>query len=259
MSEEVVLMEKKDHICTITINRPDKRNSLTEEVIYNLGAKLKNIEDARVVVIRGAGEKSFCAGLDLRGGMVVAESEKAHDVPPTDYMREAVKACPCPVIAMIYGYALGAGCDLATACDIRVADDSVKMAINPVKVGGIYWYGGIRNVINIVGLANAKELFYTGGIIGAQRAKETGLVNHLVPHAEVAAKAYGIARDIAANSPLAVNGTKSVINILLRKQNVNAEEIAEIKAIRENAHASEDYEEGMLAFKEKRKPVFKGK
>lgn len=258
MSEEVVLMEKKDHICTMTINRPDKRNSLTEELMYNLGDKLRALKDARVVVLRGSGEKAFCAGLDLRGGMVVAEGEKAEKI-AIDYIRDSIKICSCPVIAMIYGYALGAGCDLATACDIRVADDKVKMAINPVKVGGIYWPGGIRNVINIVGLANAKELFYTGGIINAQRAKETGLVNHLVPHAEVAAKAYGIAREIAENSPIAVNGTKSLFNIILRRQDLSEEELVEIKAFRDKAHTSEDYKEGMLAFKEKRKPVFKGR
>jgi len=258
--EEVVLSESKDFICTVTINRPDKRNALTTEVMYRLGDAMGAASDdgeVRAVVLRGAGEKAFCAGLDLRGGIQVSDGEKMQKGDPLEYARGSIMKCTKPVIAMIYRNALGAGCDLATACDIRVASDTARMGINPVN--GVYWPQAILNMINVVGLAWAKELFLTGRFIDAQTAKEIGLVNYLVPEEELPAKAYGLAQEIAENGPLAVSATKAIFNKVLKYQEISAEDMAEIHALRDSVSASEDFKEGMLAFMQKRKADFKGK
>ncbi len=262
MSEEVVLVEKKDYICTVTINRPEKRNALTVDVMYNIGDALnalKDDSDVRVVVLRGAGEKAFCAGLDLRGGIQISEGEKMEKGDPLGYARGSIIACTKPVIAMIYGNALGAGCDLAAACDIRVAADTARMGINPVKIGSIYHPGGIQGVMNVVGVAWAKELFFTGRFIDAQRAKEIGLVNHVVPEGELPATTYALAQEIAESGPLAVSATKAIFNKLLKYQEMSAEDKAEIETLRDTVVQSEDQREGMIAFIEKRKADFKGR
>jgi enoyl-CoA hydratase/carnithine racemase len=262
VSEEVVLVEKKDFICTVTINRPDKRNALTTEVMYRLGDALGAVNDdseVRVVVLRGAGEKAFCAGLDLRGGIQLSEGEKMQKGDPLEYARGSIMACTKPVIAMIYRNALGAGCDLATACDIRVASDTARMGINPVKLGGVYWPQAIQNMVNVVGLAWAKQLYFTGRFIDAETAKEMGLVNYVVPEEELPTKAYALAQEIAENGPLAVSATKAIFNKLLKYQEISAEDMAEIQALRDSVSRSEDFSEGMLAFMQKRKADFKGK
>ncbi len=262
VTEEVVLSDTKDFICTVTINRPDKRNALTTEVMYRLGDAMAAASDdgeVRVVVLRGAGEKAFCAGLDLRGGIQVTEGEKMQKGDPLEYARGNIMKCTKPVIAMIYRNALGAGCDLATACDMRVASDTARMGINPVKLSGVYWPQAIQNMINVVGLAWAKELFLTGRFIDAQTAKEIGLLNYVVPEEELSTKAYALAQEIAENGPLAVSATKVIFNKLLKYQEISAEVIAEIHAMRDSVSASEDFKEGMLAFMQKRKADFKGK
>ena len=262
VSEEVVLMEKADYICTLTINRPEKRNALTVEVMYRVGDAMGAINDdgeVRVVVLRGAGEKAFCAGLDLRGGIQVSEGEKLEKGDPLGYARRNVMACTKPVIAMIYRNALGAGCDLAAACDIRVASDTARMGINPVKLGSVYWPEAIQNLMNVVGLAWAKELFLTGRFIDVQTAKEIGLVNHVVPEEELLSTTYALAQEIAENGPLAVSATKAIFNKLLKYQEISAEDKAEIEDARDTVALSEDFREGTLAFIEKRKADFKGR
>lgn len=260
--EEVLLTEKKDFICTVTMNRPDRRNALTVELMYRIGDAFRAINDdseVRVVVLRGAGEKAFCAGLDLRGGIQVSDGEKMQKGDPLEYARSGIMACSKPIIAMIYRNALGAGCDLSVACDIRVATETARMGINPVKIGGVYWPQAIQNMINVVGLAWAKELFFSGRFINMEKAKEIGLVNYVVPEEELAAKTYELAQEIAENGPLAVSATKAIFNKLLTYQTLSAEDKAEIEALRDRVAQSEDQREGMLAFMEKRKADFKGR
>lgn len=262
MEENVLLVEKKDYVCTLTINRPEKRNALTVEVMYRLGDVLEELKDdseVRVVVLRGAGEKAFCAGLDLRGGIQPDDAEKMQKGNPMEYARGSVMDFPKPTIAMIYRNAMGAGCDLATACDLRVASDTLRMGINPVKLGSVYYPEPIQNMINVVGLAWAKELFFTGRFIDAETAKEIGLVNHVASEEELASKTYELAQEIAENGPLAVSATKVIFNRLMKYQKLSPEERAEIEALRDVVAQSEDQREGMIAFMEKRKADFKGR
>ena len=262
MAEEVLLVEKEENICTLTINRPERRNALTLEVLYRLGDTLRALKDdkeVRVVVLRGAGERAFSSGMDIGGRSPVDMDEVAKKGNPLDYAFNSIIEFPFPVIAMIYGAAMGAGCDMAGCCDLRIAADNARMGINPVKLGRIYYPGGIQRLINAVGLPRAKELFYTGRFIDAQRAKEIGLVNHVVPAEELPSFTYELAREIAENAPLAVSGTKTIFNRLLKHQRLSAEDEAELLALIDIAERSEDLKEGTFAFLEKRKPRFIGR
>lgn len=262
MSEEVLLIEKKDHICTLTINRPDRRNALTLEILYRLGDTFRTLgddKDVRVVVLTGAGEKAFSSGMDLGGGGIVSAEEMAQKGNPIDYAVDGIINYPFPVIAMVNGAAMGAGCDMAVTCDLRVAADTAKMGINPVKLGGVYHPPGIQRLMNVVGLPRAKELFYTGRFIDAQRAERIGLVDYVVPLEELPTKTYELAEEIAGNAPLAVSATKKIFNKLLKYQRMSPEDEAEAMALVDAADKSEDRSEGFMAFMAKRKPEFKGK
>ena len=247
MAEEVLLTEKAENICTITINRPERRNALNLDVLYRLGDTLNALKDdreVRVVVLRGAGEKAFSAGMDIGGIPTVAEETVKKGGNPIDYAMESIISYPYPVIAMIYGAAMGAGCDLAVTCDLRIAADTARMGINPVKLGLVYPPAGIQRLINVVGLP---------------RAKEIGLVNLVVPADELSSVTYALAREIAENAPLAVSTTKTMFNKLLKYQRLSAEDEVEIMALLDSVMRSEDAKEGPMAFIQKRKPAFKGR
>jgi enoyl-CoA hydratase/carnithine racemase len=163
------------------------------------------------------------------------------------------------VIAMLNGYAFGAGCELAVCCDIRIGADHIRMGIPPAKLGLVYHWTGLQRFIQVIGLKSTKELFFTGRFFRGQRLKEVGLVDYLVPAAELEGFVYEMAREISENAPLAVKGTKRVINLLLQSSQMNQCSITEAETLALEAFNSEDLKEGQLAFLEKRKPVFKGK
>ncbi len=257
MPEDELLLEKKDRIYTLSINRPQRRNALNFNILLRLRAimdSLKENRDARVVILRGVGEKAFCSGMDLDTNLGEESKEK-----PFRDAAESIINCPCPVIAMIYGYALGAGCDFATFCDFRIAAESAMIGINPVKFGYIHYYKSIQRFINLIGISHTKELFLTGKFITAQRAREMGLVNSVVPDDALEDEVYSLAQELAENAPLAVSGTKFIIERLLSYPKLSSEIETEMEAIIESIWRTEDAKEARRAFVEKRKPEFKGR
>jgi enoyl-CoA hydratase len=270
VQDKPILAEKSDSICTITINRPEKQNTLCPELLQDmigLFSSLNSDSSVRVVLLRGSGEKVFCAGYDLSilPAAVQEHSQRTAQgetiTPEEDLLNVAVEAisdCRCPVIAMIYGPCVGAGCDLASACDLRLASHTARFAIPAVRRGVVYPIESIHRLMNLVGLAATKELLLTAEFIDAARAKEIGLVNRVVDARELGEAAYSLARQMAANSPLGVAATKKTIAKHLHMGRLPPADEEEVRRLAVQCAESSDFREGLRAFLEKRPPRFQG-
>jgi enoyl-CoA hydratase/carnithine racemase len=264
LEDELLLVEKKNNVCTLVLNRPGKQNSLSPQLIDRLLQTLEalsNDHDVRTIVIRGAGDKAFCAGYDIkslptRGGGDLKEALKT--VSPVETLLQGILNFPFPVIAMINGVAFGAGCELAMCCDICIGVDDIRMGMPPAKLGLVYPWTGLQRFIQTIGLRSTRELFFSGRFYEGVRLKEFGLVDYLVPRKELEKVTYSLAEEIAGNAPLALKGTKRIINLLLQSTRMSREDQIEAESIIEEAFNSRDLKEGRSAFLEKRKPEFKG-
>jgi enoyl-CoA hydratase/carnithine racemase len=263
LEENLILVRKEGNVCTITINQPQRRNTMNPEALLLLGDALNALAqdgETRAVVIRGAGDEAFSSGYDISriGGTAQRELTGPRQN-PLEYGMNSVVAFPYPVIAMIYGYAIGAGLELAVTCDLRFASDNARLGITPAKLGVVYRPEGILKFLNIVGVSLTKELFYSGRLITAQRARERGLVDYVFPPSELERATYDLAREIAENAPLSVSGTKSTIARLFTYQKLSPEDRTELNKLQARAMSSEDLKEGQRAFMEKRQPKFTGR
>ena len=160
---------------------------------------------------------------------------------------------------MINGVAFGAGCELAICCDIRIGVNGARMGMPPAKLGIVYPWKGLQRFIQTIGLKSTREIFFTGRVYHGERLKELGLLDHLVAADEIESITAQMVEEIAANAPLAIRGTKRVINLLLQANSPDESSTVEAESIIEAAFLSEDLKEGQLAFLEKRRPQFKGK
>jgi enoyl-CoA hydratase len=260
MSERTVTQLAHDGpISTLTIHRPDKLNALNAAVVAEIRSGVDEVRgrrDARVLVITGSGEKAFVAGADIaemqsmRLEAARAFARAGHDA------LDAIEALPIAVIAAVNGFALGGGCELALACDFIYASENAKLGQPEVKLGVIPGFGGTQRLLRRVGNAMARELIYTGKTISAAEALAMGLVNRVVPQAELQATVRATAMTIAEMGPLAIAEAKKVLREgegrLLR--DANALEIEGFAGCFETA----DQKEGMAAFVGKRKAAFKG-
>jgi enoyl-CoA hydratase/carnithine racemase len=240
----------------LVIDNPDKRNALDAGL---LGAIERAVREApgggaRCLVLRGAGDKAFSSGFDLD----TLGPPAGDGLPDAGVERTmaAVESCPLPTIAFVNGHAFGAGCELAAACDLRVARPGIQLGMPPAKLGIVYAPAGLWRFALLMGLSRAKELFFTGQPVSAERALSMGLVDRVVPDAEEAALA--LAAEIAVNAPLAVQGTKAILGMLSRAA-LSDEERARATEIRRRAFDSEDAREGRAAFLAKRPAEFKGR
>lgn len=256
MTADVVLVNKVNSICTITINRPERKNALNQAVIRGLLDAVRSAgEDVqtRVIIIRGASQQSFSDGLDMDGTALDIKPETAGE-----HVSRAIEECPCLVMAMVYGYAIGPGLGLAVACDLRIAADNAHLGMINVKMGGMYHPEGMWRLIQTVGLPRARRMFFTGRLLGANEAREIGLVDWVVPTGQLEKTTYDLAREMADNAPLSMSGTKKAIACMMRSQTLDSPTNDAIQALREVIVRSQDWEEGRRAFAGKRKPVFKG-
>jgi len=253
--EDVVTYAVAHQVAWLTINRPEARNALSQAVRDGLWAGLRRFAgdaDAAVLVLTGAGEKAFCAGGDLK-----EMSDTAMRVPPPDflpYLQRTIKTDK-PVIAAVNGVAFAGGFLLAQMCDLVVAADHARFAITEVKVGrGSPWAAPLPW---LVGPRAAMEIMLTGDPISAQRAYELGLINRVVPAAELRRTAQALADTIAANAPLSVRAAKSLVYLSAEQGWSAALDAAD--ALYKPVYVAEDGQEGPRAFKEKRKPVWQGR
>ena len=257
---KTLVFEKKDNIGVLTVNRPEKLNALSNELIEELETFLDDVEDdveLRVLVITGAGEKAFVAGADIQE-LVDRDALMGRKVSrkrQTVFSR--IENLTIPVIAAVNGYALGGGLELALACSIRICSDKAQFGAPEVKLGIIPGDGGTQRLPRLVGLGRAMEMVLTGDFIDAQEAYRIGLANQVVPHEELMDKAMELAQKIAKRPPLAVRYAKEAVN---RSQEGDA---VSGYALESYLHAltctTEDKKEGVQAFLEKRKGTFKGK
>lgn len=259
---DAVLVESRGAVRTITLNRPEQRNALPPAEWLRLGTVLNEIaadREARVVVIRGAGTRAFSSGYDIGALRELVEQGIVLSTPddPFEVALAAVVRHPLPVIAMVGGFAIGGGCTLAAGCDVRIAAASARFGMPPAKLGLVYSATELRPFLDLIGPARTKLLFFSGRIINAQRALEIGLADEVVPDDELEVFVDALADEIAANAPLSVQGTK----LILREMAGSAapDEAAErIAATIQRVNTGDDLAEGMQAFLEKRRPVFRG-
>jgi methylmalonyl-CoA decarboxylase len=256
----LILKEVLGGIGVLTLNNPARRNALSLELCGEIVAALDDFKAKKihVVVLRAPkGAKVWSAGHDITQLAKVSHDPLAYDSPMEVAFR-AIQNFPGPVIAMIEGSVWGGATDLAVTCDMAIGDETASFAITPVKMGLPYNASGIMHFINRVGTNIAKEMFFTAEPVPAERAYHFGILNHLVPSDELEDFTFGMARRIASHSPLAVSVVKEQFRILSEAHPISPDGFERIQALRRKVYNSGDYEEGIKAFLEKRKPKFSG-
>ena len=213
MPYETILLDVDDSVATLTLNRPEVRNAINlamVEEIHDALSELGRREDVLALVITGAGGKAFAAGADIAELLERTHEDALRSINTALFKR--VEDFPRPTIAAIRGFALGGGCELALACDIRVAGEGAKFGQPEVSLGIMPAAGGTYRLPRLVGLGRAKELIFTGAIIDAREAERIGLVNRVVADDQVLAAALEMAKKIASQAPLAVRLSKMIMN-----------------------------------------------
>jgi len=260
MAFENIILEKEDYLATIIINRPKALNALNAETLYELEAAIKDIKadnNIKVVIVTGSGDKSFVAGADITFMLPLSPAEGRFFSDVGEKVFRSIELMEKPVIAAINGFALGGGCELAMACDIRLASENAVFAQPEVGLGVIPGFGGTQRLPRLIGEGRAKELTYTADVIKADEAYRIGLVNHVYPHDQLMDEAKKMAKKIASKAPLAVGYAKFAIG---KGMQVDIDTAMSIESdMFGMCCATEDKFEGMGAFVEKRKPQFKGK
>lgn len=260
MNFENILITTDNGVGQITINRPAKLNALNKATIQELHDAFESLEknsEVRVIIITGEGEKAFVAGADISEFASFSIEEGAHlAAQGQELLFNFVEKLKTPVIAAVNGFALGGGLELAMACHFRIASDNAKMGLPETSLGVIPGYGGTQRLPQLIGKGRAMEMIMTAGMIDAETAKGYGLVNHVVPQAELLEFTKGIATKIMRNSPNAIGKAIKAINANY-KHDVDGYDV-EIRNFGK-CFGTEDFKEGTTAFLEKRKASFTGK
>jgi enoyl-CoA hydratase len=255
-----VLIERDGHIATLTLNRPEKLNSLDEPLLRELLAAVATVDDdpsVRVAILTGAGDRAFAAGADIAAMSEMTAPQAKRFSELGHRIGAHIEESRLPFVAAVNGFALGGGCELALACDFIYASEKAKLGQPEVTLGVLPGFGGTQRLARRVGAARARELCMTGDMVGAQEALRIGLVNAVVPHAELLPKAREVAAKIASRGPLAVAALKRSI---LRGEDVPLPTANELEATAfASLFGTQDQREGMRAFLDKRPAAFEGK
>lgn len=260
MSEELLLSREEEGVVLLTLNRPEVMNSLNFDLLRALWDQIKALRfrsDVRVVIITGAGEKGFCAGADLKERITLSEVQVKEYITTIRDLFSEIEHLNKPVIAAVNGVALGGGTELALASDLRIASENATLGLTETRLAIIPGGGGTQRLPRLVGRSKAKELIFTGRRVEAKEALELGLVNRICPQEELLQECRNMAAMICETGPIAVSQAKYAINRGMET------DITTGLAIESNAYwltiPTEDRLEGLAAFREKRKPVYKGK
>lgn len=250
-----------DGIGVLTLNQRQRLNCLSKNVIDELCAALDDMREheVRVVILRApAGSKVFSAGHDVRELPLNGRDPLTYDDPLRHVVR-AIECFPAPVIAMVEGSVWGGACELVMSCDIVIAGEDSTFAITPAKLGVPYNVSGVQNFLNSGGMPLCKEMLFTAEPIPVKRLVDQGIVNHSVPRDQLESLARRIADQIARNSPLVTRLLKEELRLLSTSHNLSPETYERVQAMRRQVYDSQDYQEGIKAFFEKRAPVFEGR
>ena len=261
MSDEI-LVERRDHIATVTFNRPHVRNAFNLAMWTALPGIIEDLARdpaVRGIVFRGAGDEAFASGADIsefkeqRKDRATAEAYNKR----TEAAYHAIESCPKPTVAMIYGFCMGGAVAIAMACDLRFTADTGKFAIPAARLGIVYGLHSVKRLVSLVGPAAAKDILFSARTLDAAEALRIGFVNRVLPAAELAGHTDEYLGKVAENAPLSVQAAKLVVESIVEDGGVAKQ--AEIARRQIAAFESEDYREGTAAFMEKRRPKFQGR
>ena len=254
---DAILTGIADHICTITLNRPDKRNALNREMMDQLRtafARVAGDVNVRVVILRANGP-AFCAGLDLSEMAAQREAGEA-DLGGLEVILHDLEEVPQPTIAAVQGDAVAGGCELALHCDIRVAADDARFSMPLARIGLAVPVTLTWKLVDTIGAAKTNELLFTGEAVGAETAAHLGLANRVVPTDELDNSVQGLARQIVANAPLSVRAMKAFVRRAVQFRKTTPRD--DLEGMHRRIRQSRDLQEGLAARRERRPPKFTG-
>ena len=260
MRSEFISEERCESFAIIRLNRPEKRNALSPEMIVALSDVFTSLEDQtdlRAVILTGTGDLAFCAGTDI-AELTSLDSNRAHEVSERGQaLCNQIENCGVPVIAAVNGIAAGGGCELALACHIRIASTHAQFSLPETKLAIIPAYGGTQRLAREIGNGRALEMMLTGRSVGAAEALQFGLINHIAPADELLAEAQSFAQEIAKLAPLAI---RACLEAVIKGAELPLTEGLALEAkLFADLFATDDVREGTGAFLEKRPPFFKGR
>jgi len=257
-----ILVQQDDAIATVVFNRPERRNAISLAMwqeLARISEGLAKDESVRAVVYRGAGTDSFAAGADIsefQENRKDRESAVQYNQ-QTDAAYRAIRGCPKPTVAMIYGFCMGGAMAIAMACDLRFAAEGAKFGIPAAKLNIIYPADAVAQLVALVGPAYAKDILYSARAVEAAEALAIGFIQRLLPKGDLERVTYEYLRAVAANAPMSVRGSKVMIQSIL--EGLTEAHRARLRQLALEVFDSEDYKEGTRAFLEKRPPRFQGR